>query len=154
VLERSRAAGDKEAARVLEAMEAEHGEIDPLLAACGADLAVLADRADDDARAALEIRLVGAAERLGTHLAHEERDALRLVQQHLSEQDWERVEQEHFVRTATLRYLAFVVPWVLHELPLSARREVQSGPGRVLVVLGPLLRVPFLRLERAAFRYV
>jgi hypothetical protein len=56
----------------LEAMEAEHGEINPLLTACGEGLAALARHGDDDVRAALEVRMVATAERLRRHLAHEE----------------------------------------------------------------------------------
>ena len=43
---------------LLEAMEAEHGEIDPILQACAAGFARLAERPDADARAALVVRLV------------------------------------------------------------------------------------------------
>ena len=56
----------------LEAMEAEHAEIDPLLEACAAGFARLAEHADDDARAALAVRLAAARECLGRHLEHEE----------------------------------------------------------------------------------
>ncbi len=43
----------------LEAMEREHAEIDPLLAACAEGFQRLADAPDDDARAALEVRVGG-----------------------------------------------------------------------------------------------
>ena len=154
LVERSTAAGDCAAVATLAAMEAEHAQIDPLLEACAADLAVLAERADEDARAALHVRLVGTEERLSAHLAHEERDALVLVQRMLTADDWARVEKEHFARTATLRYIAFVVPWVLDGLPEDARRRLRSSSGPVFQVLGPLLRPSYRRLTGAAFRYV
>jgi hypothetical protein len=154
LLERSSAARDTAAVATLHAMEAEHEEIDPLLEACAADLAVLAERADEDARAALHVRLVGAGERLGAHLAHEERDALALVQRLLTPDDWARMEKEHFARTATLRYLVFVVPWVLDELPEHALRRLRASSGPVFQLLQPLLRPSYRRLDRAAFRHL
>ena len=51
-----------------EAMEAEHAEIDPILEACAAGFDRLADHADEDARAALAVRLAAARERLAEHL--------------------------------------------------------------------------------------
>jgi hypothetical protein len=154
LLERSRATGDAAAVATLHAMEDEHGEIDPLLEACAADLAVLAVRPDEDARAALHVRLVGAGERLGAHLAHEERDALALVQRLLTPDDWARMEEEHFNRTATMPYIRFVVPWLLDELPHEARVRLRSAVGLVFELLAPLLRPSYRRLDRAAFRYL
>jgi hypothetical protein len=154
LVERSTAAGDTAAVATLEAMEAEHEEIDPLLEACAADLAVLAARPDEDARAALHVRLVGAGERLGAHLAHEECDALALVQRLMRPEDWAAVEKEHFTRTATLRYLLFVVPWVFDGLPEQGRRRLLSSSARVVQLFELLLRPAYRRLDRPAFRYV
>ncbi|MCW2765721.1 MAG: hypothetical protein JWO11_1680, partial [Nocardioides sp.] len=73
----------------LQAMEAEHDEIDPLLSACTSCLGRLADgSATADERAALAVRLVAARESLGRHLAHEETDGLRIIQRHLTQEDW------------------------------------------------------------------
>ena len=91
LLDRVDAAGDTAARATLEAMEAEHADIDPLLESCGQGFDRLAATADADARAALEVRLVAARQILGAHLAHEETDALALVQRYLSQQDWEHV---------------------------------------------------------------
>ena len=46
-----------EEAEVLEAMEAEHEGIDPMLTACAAGFARLREHADEDARATLAVRL-------------------------------------------------------------------------------------------------
>jgi hypothetical protein len=154
LLERSRATGDEAAVATLHAMEAEHEEIDPLLEACAADLAVLAVHPDEDARAALHVRLVGAGERLGAHLSHEERDALALVQSLLTPQDWATMEEEHFNKTATTPYVRFVVPWLLDGLPQAARVRLRSAVGRVPDLLAPLLRPAYRRLDRKAFRYL
>ena len=55
---------DEQGRAVLEAMEAEHDEIDPTLEACAAGFARLAGHADEDARCALAVRLVAARESL------------------------------------------------------------------------------------------
>ena len=74
------ARADEEGRATLEAMEAEHAEIDPVLTACTAGFARLAEQPDEDARAALAVRLVAARESLGRHLRHEETEAITLVQ--------------------------------------------------------------------------
>src|SRR6195952_2622631 len=52
--------GTPEDRETLEAMEAEHAEFEPLLEACEQGFARPAERADDDARAALAVRLPAA----------------------------------------------------------------------------------------------
>ena len=75
---------------VLDAMEAEHRQIDPLLAAVDAAFA----RADHGHRA--DVRAIGdAADALAgsltTHLTHEERDGLPLIGEALTSAEWRRV---------------------------------------------------------------
>ena len=89
-------------------MEAEHGEIDPILEACAAGFARLAERPDADARAALVVRLVAGRESLARHLAHEETDAIALIQQVMTDADWTRLEAEHFTPKLTLSLLLTV----------------------------------------------
>jgi hypothetical protein len=76
------------------------------------------------------------------------------VQRLLTPDDWASMEKEHFARTATLRYIAFVVPWVLDELPEHAVRRLGESSGRVPDLLAPLLRPAYRRLDRKAFRYL
>jgi hypothetical protein len=70
---------DAEGRATLQAMEAEHDQIDPLLQACADGFATLARKPDDDARAALVVRLTATRECLTRHLAHEETDAIALI---------------------------------------------------------------------------
>ncbi len=84
---------DEEGRATLEAMEAEHSEIDPILEACAAGLQRLAEHPDDDARAALAVRLVAARERLAEHLKHEETEAIPLIQALLTQEEWERIDE-------------------------------------------------------------
>ena len=85
--------------RVLEAMEAEHAEIDPILTACAAGFERLAHHADEDARAALAVRLCAARESLGRHLQHEETEAIAIIQRVLTHEEWEQIEESTSGRT-------------------------------------------------------
>src|SRR4051794_7787619 len=153
LLERVDAAGDAEGRRTLEAMEAEHEEIDPTLQACADGFARLAQEPDADARAALAVRLVAARERLGAHLRHEERDAMALVQQHLTQEDWDAMVREHFDKGVTPRYQAQVLPWAAHGVTAAGIKEVAGKAGPVVGLVWRLaLKRPFERRERAAFR--
>jgi hypothetical protein len=155
LLERVDAAGDTEGRHTLEAMEAEHEEIDPTLQACAEGFARLAQEPDADARAALAVRLVAARERLGAHLKHEERDAMALVQRHLSQEDWEDMVRENFDKGVTVRYQVQVLPWIAHGLRPADVETVARAAGRAVVLVWRLLlKRPFERRERAAFRYL
>jgi hemerythrin-like domain-containing protein len=156
LLQRVDAAGDAAGRATLEAMEAEHADIDPLLEACTAGFARLAEAADDDTRAALAVRLVAAREHLTRHLRHEETDALRLVQQHLTQEDWKRLDEEHFKAKYGFRETLGLVGWVLHGLPATTVKQLRRNPEtRPLVILGRLLAVRgFERRKQVAFRYL
>ncbi len=155
LLEKVDQAGDAAGRAVLEAMEAEHAEIDPLLEACGEGFARLAGRPNDDVRAALEVRLVAARERLGRHLDHEERDALAIMQRHVTQADWLKIDAEHFKPHFPPRVMLAAIPWIMHGLSADAQRAcVRSGGGTVVGLVWRLfLRRPFARRERAAFRH-
>ena len=145
---------DEEGRETLEAMEDEHSEIDPLLRSCAEGFTRLAATDDDDARAALAVRLVATKERLSHHLEHEETEAIVLVQQHLTEADWLALEQEHFRADLSPRDLFRMVPWAAYGMPAETRREVLARTGLPFVVLWRLGRRSFARRERRAFRYV
>jgi hypothetical protein len=87
---RERLTRSEHAQSVLDAMEAEHRQIDPLLAAVDAAFA----RADHGHRA--DVRAIGdAADALAgsltAHLTHEERDGLPLIGEALTSAEWRRV---------------------------------------------------------------
>lgn len=149
-------AGDAEGRAVLEAMSAEHAEIDPALEACAAGFERLAAAGDEDARAALAVRLVATREHLARHLQHEERDALRLVQRHLTQQDWHRIEKEHFAQKYSFAQTVALVGWVLHGLPPAGVEALRRDPSnRPLLLIGRLFACRrFDRRERRAFRYL
>lgn len=111
-------AGQPDNLELLEAMEQEHGRIDPLIEAVDAELANpehghdrLADLAD------------ALVTEVGGHLDHEERDALPLISRVLPAEDWDRFGAEQRNRTgldAAARYL----PWLLDEARTSRATEV------------------------------
>ncbi|MET9131912.1 hemerythrin domain-containing protein [Streptomyces antibioticus] len=122
---------------LLDAMEAEHGVIDPLLADIDA---ALADR-DSGAE-----RLGGLVDTLCTdlraHLDHEEREALELMDLTLSPQQWAAfsAEQRDRIGGDANRYL----PWLLDDIDAA----------RVAVILGklpPPLRAAYETEWRAAY---
>ena len=135
-------------------MEAEHGEIDPLLEASAAGFAHLAEKADEVVRAALELRPVAARESLGRHLAHEETEAIPLIQRHMTPEEWHRIDEEFFKQGLSLRRLATLVPWAAHGLTAAARRQAFADAGKPFEVLWWLSRGRFERRERRAFNYV
>ena len=149
LLRRVDTAGDAQGRATLDAMEAEHAEIDPLLTACSEGFRQLAGSTalpdterDGDARAALEIRLVATRERLDCHLGHEERDAIALIQRYLTAPDWHAVDTR-IQQSYTLRESLDVLPWVLHELPAGGRDGCSRCPaGRPLGRPGGCCCVP------------
>lgn len=143
---------DEAGRETLAAMEAEHHEIDPLLAACGDGFATLATHGDEDVRASLEVRTVAAAERLHRHLAHEEAEALVLVQAHLTPAEWEVMEEKSAKGSYTFRELMALVPWIMYGLPVEAQRRLLKLAGPTLALLWRVNRRGFARREAATFR--
>jgi iron-sulfur cluster repair protein YtfE (RIC family) len=146
-------AGNVEDVTTLDDMESEHGVIDPALTAVRTAFEDICAHPCTDHRNALEIRVAAARESLLEHLAHEEGQALPMLQRTLSV-----TENDAFERAASqaypLRIVPFVLPWVMHELPTEARERVveMAPPGYGLI--HRLLRGRFERAERRAFRYV
>ncbi len=148
---RAAAAGDAAAVATLDAMEAEHARIDPLLAEVRSGFAELAAQATAEARTGQAYRIGAVAQLLQAHLGHEERDAMALVQRHLTEADWQRVEKEHFQSAYGPKDLPFVVAWALKGLSPVARRRATAAGGLPVRALAALVGPGFRRREKAAF---
>ena len=133
-------------------MEAEHEEIDPLLEASASGLARMAAGAGEDCRAALAVRLVAARESLGRHLAHEETDAMRILQAHFVQADWDELD-EKFQEGITFGKVVALVPWAISEVPASALTDLFARTGGVHRLIWRLTRRRFARQEARAFRY-
>ena len=120
---------------VLEALEAEHALIDPLLAECTAGLAALAaGRGGPAERERLSAAMTQLADALTAHLGHEERDGMALVQQHLEQADWEWLDREHFAAQYRPRDVLPTLGWVMAGLPDDAARRLPGGNPLLLAV--------------------
>jgi hemerythrin-like domain-containing protein len=136
----------------LEAMEAEHEGIDPLLDACATGLGSLAAGAGRDARAALAVRMCATRESLGRHLAHEEKDAMRILQCHFTQADWDAIERR-FAEGVTLNKVLSLLPWAVHGIPAPMRPELFARTGTAYRLLWRATRRHFARRDARAFRY-
>ncbi len=145
--------GSVEVAATLAAMAAEHGEIDPLLEGCAAGFRRLARQPDEDARAALAVRVCAARESLRRHLAHEETEAIAIIQRLLTPEDWQRIEEEHVPPVRVGKALR-VVPWAAYGVPREALDRVFRQPGgRGFRVVWRLTRRRFARQHARTFRF-
>lgn len=151
LLDRVAQVDDDDAREVLSSMQAEHARIDPLLDECSDGFARLAEESAKVTHAALQRSLDDAWRLLDGHLGHEERDAMAVLQRHLGEDDWLRVERQHFRAAYSLREIFSVVPWTMAGLPADVRRTVLAAGGPPIVLIWWLTRRSFARLEAAAF---
>ena len=144
--------GTPEDRAVLEAMEAEHEEIDPLLASCASGIRRLANRADEDARAALAVRVCAARESLRRHLVHEETEAIAIIQRLMSPEHWVELE-EKVGKDTSLRQAVRVVPWVGYGVPREALERVFDDLETPFRIIWSLTHRRFARREARTFRY-
>ena len=142
---------------VLEAMEDEHGHIDPLLTSVAEGFAALA--ADElpvegeDKRAALAVRMAATRDLLGRHLEHEETEAIAILQRRSTAEDWHRLEKDEIGKVKIAVPLTFMVGWCAEDIPARERDQVFATVGRPFKVLWWLCRGSFRRGERRAFHY-
>jgi hemerythrin-like domain-containing protein len=109
---------------VLDAMEAEHAEIDPQLARVDVALA-----AGDVAASAASIRDLVAS--LGAHMRHEENEALPLVERYLGRSGWavfgSDMRKQHGMRGGAVFF-----PWLLDgAAPITSAKVLAMLPGGV-----------------------
>jgi hemerythrin-like domain-containing protein len=126
-----------EALMVLEAMQAEHARLDPVLDAVDAAFA-----ADHQAGLAESIEQLSAG--LATHMRHEENAALPLVEAHIGTTGWAAFTR-HIRRTQGLRGGAVFFPWLLDDAPTTTR-------DRVLNLLPPPVRLLCRRVWAPRYR--
>jgi len=123
---RRAAAGRPSSLALLDEMEAEHAQIDPLLAAVDAALANPASNL-----AAHVAELTSALER---HLKHEEDAALPLIQAVCTPADWRAFTGEMRRRQGP-KGAAIYVPWILDgTAPAGRRRFLAALPAPVRVI--------------------
>jgi iron-sulfur cluster repair protein YtfE (RIC family) len=145
--------GDAEGRATLEAMEAEHELIDPLLAACAAGFAAMAQAPDAATRDRLADTAETARDTLSEHMRHEETAALPMVQELLPAEGWGRVEKAAGSGKSP-KDLFFLVPWVADGLTEDQLQAAFRSVGQAFRVLLALTRGRYARREALAFRYV
>jgi hypothetical protein len=146
------ARGDTAGRATLEAMEAEHEVIDPLLAACAAGFAAMAHAPGAATRDRLAESTRTARDTLSAHMGHEERAALPLVQSLLTEEGWQRVEKAAGAGAGPSEVL-FLVPWVADGLSAEHLEAAVASMGTPFRWLLALSRGRYARREANAFRY-
>lgn len=105
---REAVAGKPDEEAVLDAIEAEHAQLDPLLESVDA---VLADEGADREKVA---SVTGAlAEALAAHLEHEEKEALPLIDARLTQEQWQHYSEVHVAKTGP--DTATLLPWLLED---------------------------------------
>jgi iron-sulfur cluster repair protein YtfE (RIC family) len=107
-----------EESAVLDEMEIEHAQLEPLLERLDKALAA------HDTTTALETAQV-LAEALTGHMRHEENQALPLVDAHLGERGWQAFGR-YFRKTQGLSGGAEFFPWLLDSAPEPTRTHVLS----------------------------
>jgi hemerythrin-like domain-containing protein len=144
------AAGAADDLAVLEAMEAEHDQVDPALARCREAFAAMAEHPCDDHRNALDIRVTAVREALLFHLQHEECEALPLVQRTMTAQQWLDSE-EAAAKGYPGRLVPFLLGWVAEDLPAPVMERITREAGPAYAVLLRLVRPWYVRSERRTF---
>lgn len=145
---RERAAPEELA--TLEAMEAEHDEIDPVLGRIAPAFRALSQRADAVAHGTLVRSLADAEACLDRHLAHEETAAIAIMQRVLTDREWQDLEKQLGAgQPATVVFT--LVPWALAGLPEAELAEVLSRLPAPMRLLHRLLAKRFARREERIF---
>ncbi|MBB5935720.1 hemerythrin domain-containing protein [Streptomyces zagrosensis] len=115
---RTRLAGQPQELEILESMEAENAEMDPMIRKIDAALS-------HDRRFRLREYAEDFSTSLLTHLDREEANALPLVQSVLSQQEWRAFCDEQR-RQVGLKGASSFFPWLLDGAPDSTRSQILS----------------------------
>ncbi|NUS14890.1 MAG: hemerythrin domain-containing protein [Streptomyces sp.] len=133
---RARVGGDAERVALLDAMEAEHSVLDPMMESVDRQLA-----SGDTTN--LRATMVELADALTGHLAHEEAEGLPLVDAVLTQKEWDHFASEQR-RAVGVRGGAHFFPWVLD----GAAPPVEQ---RVLALVPPPVRFLYRRQWRPKY---
>ena len=144
----------------LAAMEDEHHALDPLLDATAGALGELVGLVDagrlGSARRLRDLvaEQVNDARRvLSAHLDHEEREAIAIIQRHLTQAEWTEIEKRHFQSRPAPAGIGFLVSWFLEGIPADQVPTVIASVGAPVRVIWALRRRAFRRGEHRAFRH-
>ena len=113
---------------MLRAMEDEHEQIDPALAAVTAGFAAMVEHPCADHRNALDVHVTSTRAALLDHLAHEESDALPFLQQVMSVEEYAACEKAA-AGGYPLRLVPFLVPGPSTACPTTSPPASSPTPG-------------------------
>jgi hemerythrin-like domain-containing protein len=147
------AQGDHGAHLTLDEMEAEHDVVDPMLASCAEGFAAMASAPDRQTRDHLAEVVHATHGSVYAHLAHEESEALPILQRHLSEKGWRKAERMAKAEKDP-RKLAFLVPWLADGLPQPVLDRAFGAMGPAIKVVLSVTRTRYERNEWLAFRHI
>lgn len=145
--------GETASLATLAAMEAEHDDIDPALAAVRHGFADMLAHPCADHRNALDVHVTATRGLLGDHLRHEETEALPLLQRVMDDEEFAASERAA-ASAYPVRLVPFLLPWVADGLPDTVMGRLLGDSGAAYGVVLRLFRRGYVRRERRAFRYV
>ncbi len=126
-----------QAATLLDAMEADHVRVAPLVEACDGAAHDYRSTASDETRVALLGALRGLCEVLLPHLEREEHETMPLVSVTISAAEWHAIDQQYYIKPKSLPQLGFEGHWLLDGLDPERSHvvvhEVPPIPRFVLV---------------------
>jgi hemerythrin-like domain-containing protein len=125
------------AAPLLEAMEADHVRVAPLMDEADRAARGYASESSDENRTGLRDALMRLSELLLPHLEREENEMMPLVSVSISAGEWRDIDQRYFVKPKSLAQLGLEGHWLLDGADAETReiivREVPPIPRFVLV---------------------
>ncbi|MFF0817077.1 nitroreductase/quinone reductase family protein [Rhodococcus sp. NPDC003318] len=143
-------AENADAAAVLHAMHHEHEDIDPCLQACTDGLHTMRRGGSAADRDALSVHVHDLRALLEHHLAHEETEALPLIQQVLTQADWDLLDRNHFAKKYRPSEIPRSLAWVALDLPGDAVARM-AGSRRTMYALGRHLGRRLAAADRRTF---
>ncbi|WP_024440244.1 hemerythrin domain-containing protein [Mycobacterium sp. UM_WGJ] len=143
--------GDAHALTVLDAMDTEHDQIDPLLLRVRAGLEAMTIGVGTPDREALTSGVDEAYACLTGHLSHEERDANVVLQARIGGDEWDHLERTKLRGGMSVRELTQMLPWAFKDLPDPTASELLAEAPLPLKAMLRIGRRRFQRLDDAAF---
>lgn len=137
----------------LDQAQAEHESIDAVLASVTRGFDGVTPPPDAAAHARLVEAIQHAAQLITSHLAREERETLRMLQELLTQEEWSEIEAAHFTSSLPAADVVALVPWLLHRVPGPIRRDHLARAGRAEHLVWLATRASFGRRERLAFAH-
>jgi uncharacterized protein YndB with AHSA1/START domain len=111
------------AAPLLDAMQADHALVDPLIDSCERAAQRYLDGCADAEREALAQALIRLRDALLPHLRREQDEVMPIASVAITDAEWHAIDQEHFVKPKSMTDLAREGHWLLDGLD-AERREV------------------------------